>query len=90
MLVFRGNSGDPQQRVCSLGHNPQALVWKWRQNSTLNINIPNVNAPASTIKVFILKLKNYSELVGSKFLPLAPVNSVASSLGHPLPRRSVT
>ena len=91
MLVFRGNSGDsPKQRVCSLGQNLQALVWKWRQNYTSKINIPTVNAPASTNKVFIFKLtiedyfNNHSESIGSKFLPLSPIKSVAFFLGHPL------
>ena len=43
MLVFRRFFRRfPKQRLCSLGRNPQALVWKWRQNSTLNIDIPTV------------------------------------------------
>ena len=73
----------PKQRVGSLGQNPQALVWKWRQNSTFDIKIPTVNAPESTNKVFVFKLtiedffKNHSELIGSKFLPLALIKSAA-------------
>ena len=81
----------PIQRVCSLGQNPQALVWKWRQNCTFKINVPTVNGPASTNKVSIFKLtiedyfKNHSELIGFEFfLPLAPIKSVTFFLGHPI------
>ena len=58
--------------------NPEALLWKWRQNFSFKINIPTVNSLASTSKVFIFKLniENYfktnSALIGSKFLPLCP------------------
>ena len=75
----------PKQSVCSFGQNPQALAWtwKWRQNFTLKTNIPTVNALGSTNRVFICKItiedyfNNHSELTGSKFLPLAPIKSVA-------------
>ena len=79
----------PKRRVCTLGQTPQALVWKWRQNFTFKINIPSVNAPTSTNKVFIFKLtiedyyKNDSELIGSNFLLLAPIKSVAFFSGTP-------
>ena len=97
MFVFRGNSGDsPNRRVCSQVQNPQALVWKWRQNPTFNINIPTVIAPASTKKEFIFKLTiedyfiNHSDSLGSKLLPLAQIKSVASFLGHPVDKFNFT
>ena len=79
MLVFRGSGDSPKKCVCQA----QARVWKWRQNFTFKINIPTVYEPASTNKVFIFKLiveesfKDHFELIGSKFLPLAPIKSVA-------------
>ena len=69
--------------------NPKALVWKWRQNCTFKINIPILNAPISTNKVFIFKLtiedylKNYFGLIGSKFLSLSLIKSVAFFSGTP-------
>ena len=80
---FAGNSGVPQTAHLQFRQNPQALVWKWRQNFTFKINIPAVNAPASNNKSFIFKLtiedyfRNHSELIGSKFLQLALIKSVA-------------
>ena len=73
-----------------LGQNPKALVWKWRQNWTFNINIPTLNAPISTNKVFIFKLtiedifKNYSGLIRYKVLSLSLIKSVALFPGHPV------
>ena len=58
-----------KKRFCSLVQNPQALVWQWWQKFTFKINIPTVNAPASTNKVFVFKLtiedyfNNHSELI---------------------------
>ena len=46
----------PQTARLQFRPNPQAQVWKWRQNFTFKINIPTVNALASTNKVFIYKL----------------------------------
>ena len=80
----------PKQRVCSLGQNPKALVWKWRKIFSFKIDIPTVNAPALANKVLIFKLiiedyfNKHSELIGSKFLPLAATKSVAFFLGHPV------
>ena len=80
----------PQTARSQFDQNPQALVWTWRQNFTFKINILTVNVPASTDKVFIFKLaiedhvKNHSELIGSKFLQLSPIKSVAFFLGHPI------
>ena len=77
----------PKQRVCSSDQNPQALVWKWRLNFTFKIDIATVNAPASTNKVKLSiedYFQNHSELIGSKFLPLATMKSVAFFVGHPV------
>ena len=66
----------------------QALVCKWRQNFTHEVNNPTVNARASTNKVSIFNLtiedyfRNYSESIGSKFLLPTPIKSVAFFLGH--------
>ena len=75
---------------------PKDIVWKWRQNWTLKIDIPTLNAPISTKKVFIFKLtienycKNYSGLIRSKFLSLSPMKSVAFcsvASGRKLPKK---
>ena len=70
--------------------NPKALVWRWRQNWTFDINIPTLNLPISTNKVSIFKLttedclKNHFGLIRSKFLSLSLIKSVAFFLGHPV------
>ena len=48
----------PKQHVCSLGQNSQALVRKWKQNFTFKINIPTVNAPASSNKDYFKIILN--------------------------------
>ena len=58
---------------------------EWRQSWTFNVNVPTLNAPISTNKVFIFKLsiedyfKNYFGLIRSKFLSLSLIKSVVFS-----------
>ena len=90
MLYFAVIPDIPQTAHLQFRPNPQALVWKWRHNFTFKINFPTINAPASANKVFIFKLtiedcfNNHSELIESKFLPLAPIEFAAFFLGHPV------
>ena len=67
MPVFRGNSGDSQKACLQFRPKPTSSGLEVEAKFTFEINIPSVNAPASTNKVFIFKLtvedyfKNHSE-----------------------------
>ena len=57
LLCYFYDRGDsPKQRVCSIGQNLKALVWRWREIWTFKINISTLNAPMSTNMLFIFKL----------------------------------
>ena len=80
----------PLNSVFAVRPKSESSGLKWRQDWTFNINIPTLNAPISTNKVFIFKLtiedyfKNPFGLIRSKFLSLSLIKSVAFFLGHPV------
>ena len=44
------------KRVNSVGQNPTALVWRWRQVQTFEIKMSTLNAPISPNKVSIFEV----------------------------------
>ena len=73
----------PQTAHLQFRPNPTSSGLEVEAKFTFKINIPTVNVPAPTNKVFIFKLtiddcfRNHSNFIGSKFLPLALITSVA-------------
>ena len=92
MLIFRGNSGDSPNSEFAVYAKTHKL-WFGSGGKILlsRLIFLSLNTPASSNKVFIFKLtiedhfkKSNSKVIGSKFLPLAQIKSVAFFQGHPV------